>query len=474
MTNQPELDRAPLAAAETQQWRLPSNEGSDAIDNCYPLSYNQRSLWFIHQLMRETTLYNMVSAVKVYSHVDPVALQRAFQQLVARHAALRTSFSAQAGELPTQQIHPQMDVLLSLDDATGWDDDRLNERLTQELRTPFDLERGPLLRPTLLRLEPEKHLVVLAVHHIVTDLWSMAILLAELPQLYQAEIQGVSAALRMPRAEYVDFVGSQLEMVTSPEGERHWEYWRKHLSGERPLLELPTDRPRPPVAEGPGAAESFVIGAELTQQLRWLARASSVSLHALALAVFGVLLHRYSGQDDILVGYNTSGRSAKTARTVGYFVNPVVVRASLAEDPSFSDLLSQIHRTLEAHSEHARYPFAKLVERLHPERDLSQSPLFRVLFSWQKTSQIVDRISMALVGTGHTGTTVDVAGLRLEPVAVPAHNALFDLSLLMGDAGEELVGQLEYNTDLFDAATIDRMPSIKTCCAASSPIPISA
>ena len=423
----------------------------------YPLSYGQRALWFLQQVAPESAAYNLVHAARIPTELDIPALRRAFQKLVDRHPALRTTFAAPHGE-PVQRVHEHMEVSFQVEDASTWSEEYLNARLAEEVYRPFDLERGPLMRVKLFTRSPQDHILVLGMHHIVTDLWSLAVFLHELGVLYTAEKTGVPASLKPLPAQYTDFVHWQAEMLAGPEGERLWEFWRKQLAGELPVLDLPTDRPRPPIQTDRGAAQTIHFSAELTQRLKSLARAHGVPLHTALLAAFQVLLHRYTGQEDILIGSLKAGRNWKLARVVGYFVNPVVIRGDLSGNPPFAAFLERMHQTARAAFEHGDYPYPLLVERLQPTRDPSRvSPLFQVVFAWQKTTRLLSGQNMASFALSDPGKRMELGELVLESMALEHRVSPFDLTLLMAEAGEELVASVEYNTDLYNKATIQRM-----------------
>ncbi len=388
--------------------------------------------------------------------MDPETLRRAFQRLVDRHAALRTTFPAIEGE-PWQVVHDHVNVAFHVEDATSWSDAKLDSRIAEETYTAFDLERDPPFRVTLLRQPHGESILLLALHHIVTDMWSLAILLSEVPKFYQAEFTGVRADLKPLRIEYTDHVSAQLEMLEGPEAERHWEFWQSQLSGDLPVLELPTDRPRHGTPTDQGTAETFSVSAEVTEHLLGLARAHHTTLEAVILAAFQVLLHRYTGQEDILVGSTRAGRTAKSARTFGYFVNPIVMRGDLSGNPTFSDFLSALGATANAAGEHDDYPLAKVVERLQPQRNTRWSSIFQVMFTWRKTTKLVDPNSMAGVAIGVAGTSMAPEGIQLEVLPVRHRCTFFDLILLVAEAEGALLGTFEYRTDLFEAATIQRM-----------------
>ncbi|HPL27155.1 MAG TPA: condensation domain-containing protein, partial [Anaerolineae bacterium] len=310
----------------------------------HPLSHGQRALWFLHQLAPGSAAYNIVRAVRIVSDLDVPALARAFQRLVDRHAALRTTFTAREGQ-PLQHVHEHMDACFQVRDASGWSRGALNERLAEESVCPFDLERGPLMRVTLFEGAAAGPVLLVALHHIITDLWSQAILSFELGALYTEESGGPAAPLKPLAMQYTDHVRAQAELLAGPEGEALRWYWLEQLSGDLPALGLCTDRPRPPRQTYRGASASLRLSDGLAQGLRALSQAHGATLYATLLAAFQVLLHRYTGQEDILVGSPTAGRRPRLAGVVGYFVNPIVLRADLGGDPTFADFLRQVQAT---------------------------------------------------------------------------------------------------------------------------------
>ncbi|RMF27868.1 MAG: non-ribosomal peptide synthetase, partial [Chloroflexi bacterium] len=312
------------------------------------------------------------------------------------------------------------------------------------------------MRVVLFTRAPDDHILLLAMHHIVTDMWSLALMMYEMDLLYQAERSGRPASLKPLRAQYADHVRRQAEMLSGPEGERLWAFWRDALAGELPALDLPTDRPRPPTLSGRGSLRSLRLGADLTQALKALARAHGTTLYTTLLAAFQVLLHRYTGQDDILVGSPKAGRTRRMARVVGYFINPVVLRANVSDNPTFSRFLKQMHQTVQDAFAHDTYPFPLLVERLQPERDPSRSPLFQAAFAWQKTTRLVDGQGMASMVLGQRGS-LTLSSAPLEAVPLEQRATPFDLTLLIAETERELGAAMEYSTDLFDGATIERM-----------------
>jgi acyl carrier protein len=421
-----------------------------------PLSFGQQALWFLHELAPESTAYHIAAAVRVRTTVDAAGLQRAFQALVDRHPSLRTTFTAPQGE-PLQRIHEYMEIWFKAEDSSSWTETVLSSRLTENTQRPFNLEEGPLLRVNLFTQSEREHILLLVAHHIVADFWSLSVLVNELGMLYSAERTGVTAQLAPLVVEYPDYVSWQAEMLSSPTGGRLWEYWQKQLAGELPALNLPNDRPRPPVQTYHGASRSFKLSADLTERLNTLSRNHGVTLYMTLLAAFQLLLNRYTGQEDILVGSPTTGRTKpELAGLIGYFVNPVVLRADLSGELTFQTLLSQVRQTVLAAFEHQEYPFTLLVERLQPQRDLSRTPLFQILFTLQK-AHLLHEEGLSSFALGEAGSRMELGGLWIESMALDQRVAQFDLALMMAEEGEELAGSLQYNTDLFEARTMARL-----------------
>ncbi len=422
----------------------------------YPLSYNQQGIWFLYQLAPESTVYNVNFAARVSSDLNVPALQRALQRLVDRHPSLRTTFPAHAGK-PVQQVHEHLKVRFEEVDGSTWSGDELNARLLEEAYRPFDLERGPLLRVSLIMRSAREHILLLVVHHIAIDFWSLAILLDELGVLYPAESAGVKAALPPLDLQYTDYVRWQAEMLAGPDGERLWAYWREQLAGQLPVLDLPTDRPRPAFPTYQGASHDFTMDTELSSGLKALAKAHGATLYMVLLAAFQVVLSYHSGQEDLLVGTPMVGRSrAEFEGIVGLFTNPVVLRTNLSGNPAFGAFLGQVRRTVLSALEHQDYPTVLLVERLRPPRELSRPPLCQVMFVLDKPHRSAQPGASAFVAA-ETGLRMNPGGLVMESVALERRAATLDLVLLIIETQESLSASMRYNSDLFDNATIARM-----------------
>ncbi|MGD0207573.1 MAG: amino acid adenylation domain-containing protein [Verrucomicrobiota bacterium] len=422
----------------------------------YPLSDNQQGIWFLCQFAPESSIYNVSFAARIRSAVDIPAFRRAFQALVDRHPSLRTTIAVHSG-IPVQQIHEHQPVHFEETDASTWRGDELQTRLVEETQRRFDLERGPVMRVSLFTRSAQEHILLLVIHHIVVDFWSLAVILNELGVLYPAEKAGRPAALPPLDLQYTDFVRWQTEMLASPAGERLWDYWKKQLAGPLPVLNLPTDRPRPPIQMFRGAQHDFTLNDELARRLRALAKAEGATLYMVLLAAFELMLYHHSGQEDILVASPMVGRSrAEFEGIVGFFANPVVLRANLSGNPTFRALLGQVRQTVLAALEHQDYPTLRLVQRLRPPRDLSRSPLCQTMFVLDKPHRVAEQAGPAFA-RGETGLRMDLGGFVMESIPLERRAATLDLVMLIIETTGSLSASIRFNTDLFDAATIARM-----------------
>ncbi|MCI0493534.1 amino acid adenylation domain-containing protein [candidate division KSB1 bacterium] len=421
----------------------------------YPLSYGQRAMWFQHQMAPES-IYNLLYAVRIRSEVDVPLLKQAFQTLIDRHPTLRTTFHAVKGE-PVQKVHEEIDVDFQLEDASAWSEEDLQKRLEKETRMQFNLETGPLFRVRMFSKSNDEHILLETIHHIVADLWSQAIIANEIGILYSALISHEKPELPPIEIQYSDFVRWHSEMLEGAEGEKLWGYWKEKLSGELPVLNLPTDRPRPAVQTFRGVSKTIEFKPELIQKLKKVSEQHGATMYMTLLAAFNVMLHRYSGQDDLIVGTPTTGRSRnELTPLVGYFVNPLPIRSDLSGNPEFTEFLSQVRKTVVEAIDHQSYPLGLIVEKLHPRRDTSRTPLFQVMFVFQRAHLLYEE-GLSSFAISSEGEQMNLGGLPLEAFKLEETLSPFDFTLMMAETKNSLAASLTYNTDLFDSNTIDRM-----------------
>ena len=432
---------------------------ADQAASVHPLSHGQQALWFMHQLVPGNAAYNVVFSARVRSPLDLAALGRALRALVIRHSVLRVTFESRDGR-PVQRLHAAGDVPVGQVDASGWSTERLQSALREAARRPFDLETGPVLRVSVFTRAADDRVLLLVVHHLVVDGWSLGILLDDLFQLYAAEVAGASALSMLPTAspaQYFDHVRWQGEMLASPDGARLKAYWEDVLRGELPVLDLPTDRPRPAVVQLRGDSVSFSLDVGLTAGIKQLASSERTTPFVVLLTALQAMLSRYTGQTDILVGSPVAGRGRPAfERVVGNFMNMVVLRGDLTGDPSFRTFVSRLRvRVLEALA-HQDYPFLLLLDGLKGDRDLSRMPIFQVTFNYFRVLADAARAG-ALLAPDPAGVGLEAGGLRLEAWPVPQQEGQFDLALEMTEIGDRFRGRFKYDSALFERATVTRM-----------------
>ncbi|WP_258191652.1 non-ribosomal peptide synthase/polyketide synthase, partial [Pseudomonas fluorescens] len=413
-------------------------------DQPLALSYAQERQWFLWQLEPQSAAYHIPAALRLRGALDDEALQRSFDGLLERHESLRTVFALD-GERTIQRIAAPSALLIDRESLHSDEQGALKALVEAEIARPFDLCKGPLLRVKLLRLAADDHVLVLVQHHIISDAWSMEVMVEELVQSYAAFSQGLELRLPALPVQYADYAVWQRGWMEAGEQARQLTYWRERLAGEQPVLELPLDHPRPAVQSHRGARLDLALDTALANELQALAQNQGVTLFMLLLASFQTLLYRYSGQSDIRVGVPIANRNRfETERLIGFFVNTQVLKADISGELPFAELLQQVkHAALDAQA-HQDLPFEQLVEALQPERSLSHSPLFQVMFNHQADAR------------GEPGMQ-SVPGLQVEGLAWDSHTAHFDLSLDTQASADGLWASLTYATDLFEALTIDRM-----------------
>jgi amino acid adenylation domain-containing protein len=410
-----------------------------------PLSFAQRRLWFLDRL-EPGALYNSPLALRVHGALDAAALERALGEVVRRHEALRSVIRADGAGEPEQVVLPPEPFVLGADDLASLPaDDREDEarrRVHDEIRRPFDLARGPLFRARLLRLGADEHVLVLAMHHVVSDGWSLGVLFRELGALYQAFSRGAPSPLGELPLQYADYAAWQREHLDDARLAAEAAWWKRALDGAPAVLELPADRPRPPVQSHRGGRLRVAFPRALAEDVRALARREGATPFMVMLAAFAVLLWRWSGEEDVVVGSPVAGRTrAETEGLIGFFVNTLALRVDLSGNPPFRALLHRVREATLGAYQHQELPFERLVEALHPGRSLSHAPVFQSVFALQNA----------------TPAELRLPGLRMEIMPTEAGTSRFDLEWLFWEREEGITGTIDYAADLFDAATVRRM-----------------
>ncbi|WP_414578855.1 condensation domain-containing protein, partial [Anabaena sp. CCY 9402-a] len=405
-----------------------------------PLSWSQQRLWFLYQMEGASATYNMPAAVQMTGVLDISALEQALQEVIRRHEVLRTSFAKVDGHA-VQVIHPHTNLTLPIVDLQECSDE-VKQLAILDAEKPFDLTQAPLMRVTLLKLSEQSHVLLMNMHHIVADGWSIGILIQEISTLYTVFIQGKPSPLPALPIQYADFAVWQRQWLQGEVFSKKINYWQKQLADAPPLLELPTDRPRPAIQTFRGSSRDFPLPLELTEQLNRLSQKFGVTLFMTLEAAFVTLLHRYSGQTDILIGSPIANRDRLEINTlIGFFVNTLVLRSRLENNPPFIELLQQVKQVaLDAYA-HQEVPFEQIVDTLQLKRNLSHTPLFQVMFALQNAPM----------------SKLELPGLQLSQLPIEAITSKFDLTVSMTETPQGLIGNWEYNTDLFDDETISRM-----------------
>jgi hypothetical protein len=440
---QPTVAGLATVVAQSEGMAAPPLVASDRAE-ALPLSFAQQRLWFLDQLEPNSAFYNIPATVRLRGPLNLEALERTFTEISRRHEVLRASFVAVDGEARQEIAEPAPFKLLLIDLSEIAAEFRNGEAMRlvrMEAATPFDLSAGELLRVKVVRLATEEHLVLLTMHHIVADGWSMGVLIKEVDTLYHAYSEGQESPLEELAIQYGDYARWQREWLQGEVLEQQLGYWREQLA-DSPALELPTDRTRPAVQSYNGRHHYFTIPPEVTQQLKDLSQQEGATLFMALLAAFQLLLSRYSKQEDIVVGTDIAGRNrAETENLIGFFINQLVLRTDLSGGPTFKELLTRVREVCLGAYAHQDVPFEKLVQELRPERIAKRQPFFEVKFVLQNNATILSK-----------------SELKFTQILTDSHTAKLDLLFLMGEA-PELGGSVEYNTDIFDEATIKTMTS---------------
>lgn len=406
-----------------------------------PLSFAQQRLWFLNRMQPDSAAFNIAGPCRLKGQLNISALRRAVEEIVRRHQVLRARFRVNAGEA-VQWFAPAAPMDVPLIDLSQFPPERrlaiAQEQCRLRALEPFDLEYGPLVQFTVYRLDDQDHLLLLVMHHIIADGWSLGVLTREFASLYGTYSQGLPPELPKLAAQYADYAIWQRKALDGDHIERQMEYWRRHLAGPLPVLELPLDHPRPTLQTFSGASEPLIVGQGLPDRLRELARGENSTLFMVLLAAFNVLLWRYTGQDDLLVGTPVAGRNRQeTEPLIGLFLNNLVLRNRLDGSQTFLEFLRQVRQNSLDAFDHQDVPFERIVEKVQPSRDLSRSPLFQVMFILQVPNK-----------------PLAIPGLTLAPANIPLEQTKYELTLFLWEHKDQLEGTLEYNTDLFDASRI--------------------
>lgn len=420
-----------------------NNETPTMLDS-FPLSYAQQRLWFMTQLQGESNAYNLQWAVRIKGELSLDALQWSFNKIIARHEILRTRFAEQAGE-PIQVIHPYREVqlkLLNLSELLFEERKRTMQTQLNNLSAQlYDLQKGPLYRIVLIQMQTQEHVLLINLHHIIADGWSVGIVAQELQAHYSTYLNKQVPPLAELDIQYADYACWQRELLSSQEQNIHQEYWLQQLANLPPLL-IPTDHIRPRIESYQGKQLHFQLPASLNKPLADFCKHNRVTVFMTLLASFQLLLHRYSGQEEIVTGTVVAGRNrSELEGLIGVFVNTLVLRSDFSAQPHFTELLQGIKKMALAAFAHQDFPFEKLVEILQPERDMSKHPLFQVLFMLENAATPI----------------LALPGLELEPIPISTETAKFDLALSIREDSQGLQGTIEYNTSLFEQVTIERM-----------------
>ncbi|MDM9379431.1 amino acid adenylation domain-containing protein [Chlorogloeopsis sp. ULAP01] len=409
------------------------------------LSFAQQRLWFLNQLNPDSSVYNMPAAIGVQGSLNIAALTQTFNEIARRHEILRTSFVTVNGK-PIQIINPTVSIPLSVVNLQDLPDAKRQTEVTrlikEEAEKPFDLTQTPLLRTTLLQLDVTEYVLLLTIHHIVADGWSIDVLIREVMVLYEAFCGDQPSPLAELPIQYADFALWQSQYLQGEVLANQLAFWREKLGNHPPVLELPTDRPRPAIQTFRGATQSFSLSAEVTEAFKTLSQTEGTTLFVTLLAAFKTLLYRYTGQEDILLGSPIANRNrAETEGLIGFFVNTLVLRTDVSGNPSFRELIARVHEQASTAYAHQDIPFEQLAAELQPERDLSRNPLIQVMFVLENRSTSLG----------------ELGDLKLSLLEINTAIAKFDLTLILSETSQGLNGCLEYSTDLFDAATITQM-----------------
>ncbi len=411
-----------------------------------PLSFAQQRLWFLDQLEPNSSFYNVATAVRLNGHLNTHALEQTFNEIIRRHEILRTTFEMIEGQ-PLQVIQPSLSVSLEPIDLGAMGEaereSEANRLATLEAKSPFDLARGPLLRVSLIKLADLDHVLLVSMHHIISDGWSVGVLIKEVATLYEAYCAGAPSPLVELPIQYADYAVWQREYLQAEVLDEQIQYWKKQLAGAPPVLELPTDRARPALQSYRGGRRRLSIPKRVTERLEEIGQEQEATIYMVLMAGFQVLMMRYSGQKDIVIGTPIAGRTrGELEGLIGFFVNTLVMRGDMRGNPRFTEMVRRVRGVALGAYGHQEMPFERLVEELGVEREMSHAPVFQVMMGLQNAPR---------------GESQQVRGLKLSRIGGERGTSKFDMTMGLIETGEGIAGTVEYNTDLYDEATIERM-----------------
>jgi NRPS condensation-like uncharacterized protein len=446
------ISKLSSAKLELLAQRLPQDKQSERVihrrvrrDTPAVLSYPQQRMWILHQLEPNSPALNSAAAVRLRGPLNLAALNYSLSEIVRRHESLRTTFQLQDGE-PVQVVHEVSEWNVPVIDLSLLKDEEQEQALTtvteREAKRPFALAKGPVLRTTLLKLGHEHHILQMVMHHVISDGWSMGVLIKEVAALYRAHVRREASPLPELPLQYADYAEWQRDWLKSEEAAKQLSYWKRQLSGSSPVLEMPVDRKRPAVVSYRGATVTFELGEELISKLKALVLAESATLFMVLLAAFKTLLYRYTTQLEIVVGSNIANRNkGQLENLIGCFVNNLVLRTDLSGNPQFREVLRRVREVTLAAYANQDLPYEVLLDALRAENGSRTDQLFQVMFVLQNNPM----------------PPATLEGLEVEFIPVGTEGAAFDLILFMSESKRGLVGYLQYDNDLFEASTINRM-----------------
>jgi len=423
----------------------------------HPASHGQRGLWFLHRANPSGSAYNVAFSARVRSRLDLPAMRRSFQALIDRHPSLRTTFSDESGDL-VQRVHGFLPVSFAVHERLTADLGTLRKEVHHTSLVPFDLEKGPLMRVDLFTRTTDDHILLCTIHHIAADGWSLFLLLQDLGQIYPAEREGRAAVPARPAQTILGHARWQEVMLASAEGRAHEVYWLSKLAGAPNSLSMPTDRPRSASVAEHGASLSIDLGRELSDAVRAFAAAEGTTPFVVLLTAYQMLLYRYTGQPEVVVGSPSYGRDhAEFANVVGYLINTIPLKAAFADELTVRELLARTRDTVLEGIQHQDYPFSLIVEKLHPDRDTCRPPVFQTLFSLQKFQEVAGLED--LINNPDSQMRVEFGGLTLEAFPIPQLEGQFELAMELAEKGAVYDGVIKYDSALFDVSTMRRLSS---------------